>query len=246
MAHGLRQLFILWLGVALITLTACSSPLIGSSTGDVHYQYKAPSSDGIGKVYLGREIAQVMGHEGAYWLERPNRMMEEHPEAAIAALNLQPTDVVADIGAGTGYFSFRIADQVPEGRVVAVDLQPEMLALMQQVIDQESISNVDLVQGASDSPHLPSESIDWALMVDAYHEFDQPYEMMQGIVKALKPGGHVALLEYRAENPLVLIKRLHKMSQTQVKTEMAAVGLTWVRTDDRLPQQHLMVFEKGS
>jgi precorrin-6B methylase 2 len=229
------------LAIPLFSLDSCTPPPLANSPD---YTYTAPSSDGIGKVYLGREIAQVMGHEGAYWLERPSRELEERPQAALEALDLHPDDVVADIGAGTGYFSFRIAAKVPEGKVLAVDLQPEMLALIEQKQAEAGVTNIHPIQGDPDQPNLPPNTIDLALLVDAYHEFDHPREMMQGIVNALKPGGRVVLAEYRAENPLILIKRLHKMSQRQVQKEMAAVGLRWIKTDDRLPQQHLLFFEK--
>lgn len=200
--------------------------------------------DGIGKFYLGREIAKVMGHQEMWWLERPNRNQEERPETAIAALNLQPTDVVADIGAGTGYFSFRIASRLPEGKVFAVDVQPEMLDAIKFLKTENHIANVEAILGTETDPKLPEYSIDLALMVDAYHEFAYPREMMQGIIKSLKPGGRVILLEYRRENPLIPIKGLHKMTQRQAKKEMKAVGLEWVETQEILPSQHLMVFQK--
>lgn len=227
--------------VALVPLIACSAPVLDQGIG---YQMVSPSPDGIGKVYMGREIAQTMGHQGAAWLDRPSRTLQERPIAAIQGLDLAPDAVVADIGAGTGYFATRIARRLPEGRVLAVDIQPEMLALMQQELDNQGMTNVEPVLGQIDDPNLPPNSIDLALMVDAYHEFAYPYEIMQGIVQALKPGGRVVLAEYRAENPLIMIKRLHKMSQAQVKAEMAAVGLEWLKTENFLPQQHLLFFQK--
>lgn len=241
-----RILLTCWIGLlvllTIVGLPACGTRPITTVQGD--YTYIAPSGDGIGKMYYGREIAQVMGHEGAYWLERPNREQEERPVVAIAALELQPDDVVADIGAGTGYFSFRIAPYLPQGKVLAVDVQPEMLALITQKKAELGIPNVEPVLGQPDDPKLPPGSVDLAILVDAYHEFEYPQEMMQGLVQALRPGGRVVLVEYRAENPLVMIKRLHKMSQAQARKEMAAVGLRWIKTDDRLPQQHLLFFEK--
>lgn len=222
-------------------LTACSTlPLAASSS----YQAVAPSQDGIGRVYLGREIAKTMGHEGAAWLDRPSRGLQERPQAAVDHLDLRPTDIVADIGAGSGYFATRLAARVPQGRVLAVDIQPEMLELLSQKLAASAIANVEPILGREDNPNLPDNTLDLALMVDAYHEFAYPREMMAGIVAALKPGGRVVLAEYRAENPLVMIKRLHKMSAAQVKREMAAVGLRWLKTDDTLPQQHLLFFEK--
>lgn len=222
-------------------LTACGAPAMQASTD---YQTVAPSADGIGKVYLGREIAQTMGHQGAGWLDRPSRVLQERPQAAIEALDLISTDVVADIGAGTGYFARRIAPLVRQGKVLAVDIQPEMLALLQAELETKGIENVEPVLGQSDSPNLPPNSIDLALMVDAYHEFANPREMMQGVVSALKPDGRVVLAEYKAENPMIMIKRLHKMSVAQVRREMAAVGLKWIKTDDTLPEQHLLFFQK--
>ena len=226
-----------------IVCLGCTQADIGASG---IYGYKQPSSDGIGKVYMGREISQVMGHRGAPWLERSSRTVDEQPDVAVEALGLKPTDTVADIGAGTGYMSFRMARQVPDGLVLAVDLQPEMIELLEAERDEQKITNVQTIQAEEDIPHLPSEQIDLALMVDAYHELAFPREVMTGVAEALKPGGRVVLAEYRAENPLIMIKRLHKMSEKQVKVEMAAVGLTWIKTDERLPQQHLLFFEKAA
>lgn len=218
---------------------AANSPETSSS-----YQYQSPSADGIGKLYYGREIAKVMGYEGANWLARPSRTTEERSDMAVDALMLERDDVVADIGAGMGYISFQLADWVENGKVIAVDVQPEMIALLETERDKYGIKNIETVLSSEDDPHLAPESIDMAVMFDAYHEFAYPQEMMTGIVSALKPGGQVVLAEYRAENPLVLIKKHHKMSQKQVKKELTAAGLKWIKTDDRLPQQHLMFFEK--
>jgi SAM-dependent methyltransferase len=200
--------------------------------------------DGIGKFYMGREIAHVMGHTGAMWLERPSREAEEKPSKIVDALSLQPDDVVADIGAGTGYLSFLIAPRLTQGKVLAVDIQPEMLDIIEFFKEEKQISNVEPILAKISNPNLPAASVDLAIMVDAYHEFEYPHEMMEGIVKGLKPGGRVALVEYRAENPLIAIKGLHKMTQKQVKQEMQAVGLQWKETQRLLPQQHLMIFAK--
>jgi ubiquinone/menaquinone biosynthesis C-methylase UbiE len=202
--------------------------------------------DGIGKIYMGREIAQVMGHQGAGWLERSSRETEEQPQKVIAALQLKPDSVVADIGAGTGYFSFRIASTIPQGKVYAVDVQPEMLEILNYLKDQKKIANVEPILGSETAPNLPENSVDLALMVDAYHEFEFPQEMMLAIVRSLKPQGRVALVEYRGENPFVMIKGLHKMTQKQVRQEMSAAGLKYVETRNGLPQQHIMIFEKAS
>ncbi|MEP0907255.1 methyltransferase domain-containing protein [Leptolyngbya subtilissima ST-M1] len=238
MVFTLRRLVLV---AVLWGLTACGTTTLQVTT---EYQTVTPSADGIGRVYLGREIAQTMGHRGAGWLDRPSRVLQERPQAAIAALDLSPTDIVADVGAGTGYFARRIAPLVPQGKVLAVDIQPEMLAMLQAELEAKGIKNVEPVLGQPDSPNLPPNSVDLALMVDAYHEFANPREVMEGVVAALKPGGRVVLAEYKAENPRVMIKRLHKMSVAQVRREMAAVGLNWVKTDDRLPEQHLLFFQK--
>ncbi|MBH8555792.1 class I SAM-dependent methyltransferase [Nostocaceae cyanobacterium CENA357] len=232
----------------VILLVICGSwlfnPTSTAITDSVYEQRSLHSLDGIGKYYMGREIAEVMGHTGAGWLERSRRETEEQPSKVITAINLQPNDVVADIGAGTGYFSFRIAPLLTAGKVFAVDIQREMLEIIKLFKKEKNISNVEPILATLTNPNLPDESVDLALMVDAYHEFEYPQEVMQGIVKALKPGGKVVLVEYRAENPFIMIKRLHKMTQKQVRKEMQAVGLVWRETKNLLPQQHLMVFEK--
>jgi SAM-dependent methyltransferase len=215
-----------------------------SSSATVYEQRLIHSPDGIGKFYMGREIAKVMGHTGALWLERPSREPEEQPSKLVNALNLKPDDVVADIGAGTGYMSFRIAPLLTKGKVLAVDIQPEMLDIIEFLNKENNITNVEPILATLTNPNLPPESVDLALMVDAYHEFENPREVIEGIFRALKPGGKVALVEYRGENPFIMIKRLHKMSQKQVRKEMQAVGLVWRETKNLLPQQHLMVFEK--
>ena len=208
------------------------------------YTQRAPSRNGIGKVYMGREISQVMGHRGAAWLERPSRAQKERPGLLVDSMNIAPTDVVADIGAGTGYFTFRMAPRVPDGRVFAVDIQPEMLDLMREEIEKKEIDNVTLVQGTVKDPELPPDSIDKALMVDAYHEFSHPREMMLNLTDALVPGGRIYLVEYRKEDPSIPIKTLHKMTEAQARKEMEAVGLEWVATEDMLPRQHFMIFQK--
>jgi SAM-dependent methyltransferase len=219
-------------------------PSAVAETDTVYQERVIHSSDGIGKFYMGREIAKVMGHTEALWLERPSREVTEQPQQVVEALDLKPTDVVADIGAGTGYFSFRISPLIPEGKVLAVDIQPEMLDIIDFLEKENNITNVEPILGSITDPNLPKESVDLALMVDAYHEFEYPKEMMEGIVRSLKPGGYVVLVEYRRENPLILIKALHKMTQKQARQEMKAVGLQWLETKHFLPEQHLMVFQK--
>ena len=208
----------------------------------------APPRDpnGIGTYYLGRQIAHVMGHEGADWLERNGRQQEEGTDLLVKELKLKPTDVVADIGAGTGFFAFQLAKKVPKGQVLAVDIQPEMIALLQENKRRLKVTNVRPVLGSTTSPALPADSVDLVLIVDAYHEFDHPREMGRAIRRALRPGtGRLALVEYRAEDPNVPIKRIHKMSVEQARKEMAAVGLEFVEAIDTLPQQHLLLFRRA-
>ncbi|MEX0963537.1 MAG: methyltransferase domain-containing protein [Pseudohongiellaceae bacterium] len=199
---------------------------------------------GIGKFYMGREISFVMGHQAADWLNRPGRIQEEMPDQVVANMGLDPDHVVADIGAGSGYFSFRIAKLVPQGKVLAVDIQPEMLSLIEQRKAIEGVTNIEGVLGQVDDPNLPPNSIDAAIMVDAYHEFDHPFEMIDGINNALKVGGRIFLLEYRGEDDSVPIRPLHKMTEEQVVKEMSVFGLEWTDTLDFLPWQHMMIFTK--
>ncbi|MEM6545730.1 MAG: class I SAM-dependent methyltransferase [Pseudomonadota bacterium] len=209
------------------------------------YEYGRPSRDGIGKFYLGREISHVMGHLGAGWLERPGRQREERTDLLIKGLPLERDSVVADIGAGTGYFTFPVAARVPDGRVYAVDIQPEMLEIVRERIAESGVNNVETILGSVQSPELPAGQIDLAFIVDAYHEFSHPREMGESLKAALKPGGYLVLIEYRAEDITVPIKTLHKMSEAQAKREMAEIGMRWVRTDTYLPQQHVLIFRKS-
>jgi SAM-dependent methyltransferase len=214
--------------------------------GTNRYVYQlVHNPDGIGKFYMGREIARVMGHESADWLERPERVAEEQPDQLVGLLNLRRGETVADIGAGTGYFTRRLAQAVgPRGRVLAEDVQPEMIALLKNITARLGFTNVTPVLGTITDPRLPAASVDLALMVDVYHEFDMPYEMMQAICLALKPGGRLVLVEYRGEDPRVPIKPLHKMAEVQVKREMSVLPLDWAQTIERLPRQHIIVFRK--
>ena len=229
---------------AAFTGLLCGSVWAASGEPDTHYEQRAPSRDGIGKLYMGREISHVMGHLGAGWLERSSRTREERTDLLIKRLPIDPDDVVADIGAGTGYFSFPVAERVPGGRVLAVDIQPEMLTIIERKAHSLEIDNVEAVLGTATNPGLPTAGVDLAFIVDAYHEFSHPREMGRALFDALKPGGKLVLVEYRAEDPTVPIKRLHKMSEAQAIKEMRAIGLQWSATDDYLPQQHVMIFTK--
>ena len=202
--------------------------------------------NGLGKFYLGREIAQVMGHQGAGWLERPEREKEEAPTKLHAALALKPGMTVADIGAGTGYHSFRMAKAVGDkGKVLAVDIQQEMLDLMAARKKKDKVTNVELVKGTESDPKLPDGEVDLILLVDVYHEFEFPYEMGQKMAAALKPGGRLVFVEYRLEDQTVPIKLVHKMTERQVIKEMAAFKeLEHKKTVKTLPWQHVVIFEK--
>ncbi len=208
------------------------------------YRIVAPSPEGIGKIYMGREIAGVMGWQGAAWLERQEREQEERGELLLRELCLRDGMTVADIGAGTGYYARRIAPLIGAGTVYAVDVQPEMIALLANSAKKAGLTNIDPVLASATDVKLPGASIDLALLVDVYHELEFPYEVMQSVVRALKPGGRVALVEYRAEDPRVPIKRLHKMSEAQVRKEAAQQALVHERTANTLPWQHVVIFRK--
>lgn len=246
------MLMLLWIGacqqrapdeMAAGTSEAFEQPL---DTSQLYTHRPSQHANGTGRFYLGREIAPVMGHRGADWLERPEREVAELPDRVVQALDLSPSDVVADIGAGTGYFTFRLAPEVPRGTVYAVDIQSEMLAMVRKRVEERGIENVVPVLGTPTDPNLPAGQVDVALMVDAYHEFSHPYEMIRGIVEALRPGGRVVLVEYRGEDTTLPVRPLHKMSEAQARKEIAAAGLVWQETKDMLPRQHLMIFRKPS
>jgi ubiquinone/menaquinone biosynthesis C-methylase UbiE len=191
----------------------------------------------------GRRIAQVMGHSGAAWLDRPEREAEEAPSKAIAALDLNPGDVVADVGAGSGYYAIRLARVVgASGRVYATDIQPEMLALTRKKVEAERLSNVEMVLGTPTDPRLPAASMDLVLMVDVYHELADPQAMLRALKRALKPGGRLVLIEFRKESPWVPIREEHKMSIREARIEVEAEGYTLDRVIDVLPWQHIIVF----
>ena len=230
------------LGQAATTKT----PGVRVDSENPRYTYRTRHSrDGIGKFYMGREIAHVMGHLGAGWLERPSREVEERPQTLIKALKLKAGDKVADIGVGTGYFARRISRVIgKKGTVYGVDIQQQMLDLLERNLKSAGINNVKGVLGTIQNPNLPANTIDLALMVDVYHEFSHPYEMMQNICNALKPGGRIAFVEYRMEDPNVPIKLLHKMSELQVVKEATPHPLEWVETISVLPRQHIIIFKK--
>ena len=250
----LRKLYVLAciIGVGFLLTYATSAPRDDSQSETdttrpaiTRYEQRTPSRDGIGKFYMGREISHVMGHQGAEWLERPEREREEMPNLLVELLKLKAGDVVADIGVGTGYIARRIAPKIGDtGTVYGVDIQQEMLDLLAEKMTEAGITNVKGVLGTITDPKLPPNSVDLAIMVDVYHEFSHPYEMLQNICSALKTGGRIAFVEYRAEDRSVPIKRLHKMSELQVIKEATPHPLVWVETLDGLPWQHVIIFEK--
>ena len=229
--------------IYLLLLVVCSSTSY-SQQGNDRYTYKKENYSGIGKWYMGREIAYVMGYQGMSWLERDSREKEENTSRLIQNMNIQPEDVIADIGAGSGYHVFKIAPLANKGKVYAVDIQREMLASIKKKQEDNGIVNIERLLGEEKRISLPANSVDKVLMVDVYHEFNYPYEMMQSILKALKPDGKVYLIEYRAEDKSVPIKPLHKMTEAQAVKEMEAVGLKLDNNIENLPWQHCMVFIK--
>jgi ubiquinone/menaquinone biosynthesis C-methylase UbiE len=201
--------------------------------------------NGIEKWFMGRQIAQVMGHQAADWLERPEREEEEKTSLMIDALKFREGEVVADIGVGSGYISRFIAKRIGEtGKIYGVDIQPEMLALLKKRMAMFRIKNVEGVLGDEKDPKLPAESCDTMIMVDVYHEFEYPYEMIEAMIRGLKPGGRIVFVEFRGEDPKVPIKTLHKMTEAQVKKEMSTHSLEYAETIGTLPWQHIIVFRK--
>jgi protein-L-isoaspartate O-methyltransferase len=232
-------------------ICVCAASALAANDGrpaESRYETRArPSRDGIGKMYFGREIAQVMGHQGVGWLERPEREEEERTDVLIEALALKPGEIVADIGAGSGYFSWRMARKVgAEGKVYAVDIQQEMLdILMVNMRKRQVDAIVQPVLGTVQDPKLPAGEVDMILLVDVYHEFDFPFEMTRAMIKGLKPGGRLVLVEYRGEDPEVPIKPLHKMTVAQVRKEMSVHPIEFEQTIATLPRQHIIVFRKS-
>ncbi|MBM80498.1 MAG: methyltransferase type 11 [Planctomycetaceae bacterium] len=203
--------------------------------------------NGIGKFYLGREIAHVMGYQGIPWLERPEREKEEGLKKMVESFKLKPGMVVADIGAGSGVITLRMAKQVgAKGKIIAVDVQQQMLDALNRKLKRQEIKNVELVKGTQKSPKLKPNSVDLIIMVDVYHEFEFPYEMTIEMAKSLKPGGRICFVEYRMEDPAVPIKLVHKMSEKQVKKEalQKEFHLKFKETVDVLPWQHMVFFER--
>lgn len=229
----------------LLLLIIISTSCVSSQEKNQHketYTFKKGDYNGIGKWYLGREIAYVMGYEGINWLERSSREKEEETSKLIKNMDIQPTDYIADIGAGSGYHVFKMAPIANKGKVYAVDIQPEMLNAILTNTYFDTYKNIELVQGDEKSVNLPENKFDKVLMVDVYHEFNFPKEMILSIKKSLKKNGKIYLIEYRMEDENVPIKTIHKMSEKQAVKEMKAAGFKLEKNIDNLPWQHCMVF----
>jgi ubiquinone/menaquinone biosynthesis C-methylase UbiE len=211
-----------------------------------YYTFKRGDYNGIGKWYMGREIAYVMGFQGIGWLERSEREKEENVSSLIKNMKIKSNEVIADIGAGSGYHAFRIASLVTNGLVYAVDIQPEMLMAIEKTKEFKKVENIKTILGTEKTVELPKNSVDKILMVDVYHEFSFPVEMINSIKNALKPNGELFLIEYRAEDLKVPIKRIHKMTEEQAVKEMKAAGLVLKENIDNLPWQHCMIFIKNN
>ncbi len=208
------------------------------------YTLKSGDPNGINKWYMGRQVAQVMSHFGIEWLERQEREQEENTSLLLKNLAVQPGQVIADIGAGSGYHSSLLSKMVGNGKVYAVDVEPEMIAFLNERIKREGKKNIIPVLSTEKTVSLPANSMDMMLLVDVYHEFSFPYEMAISMLEALKPGGKLVLVEFRAEDPNVPIKTIHKMSQQQAVKEFKAAGFTFEKNISNLPWQHCLIFRK--
>lgn len=217
---------------------------IANVTAQERYTVKLGDPNGISKWYMGRQIAQVMSHFGIGWLERQEREQEENTTQLLKNLALQPGTVIADIGAGSGYHSTLLSKMVGNGKVYAVDVEREMIAYLNERIKREGKKNIIPVLSTEKSVSLPANSMDMMLLVDVYHEFSFPYEMAQSMLEALKPGGKLVLVEFRAEDPNVPIKAIHKMSQQQAVKEFKTAGFLFEKNISNLPWQHCLIFRK--
>ncbi|WP_153798899.1 class I SAM-dependent methyltransferase [Foetidibacter luteolus] len=212
---------------------------------DSGYVKGPASAGGTGKFYLGREIAKVMGASGSAWLDRESRPDEENTQLSIDKINVGDSGVIADIGAGTGYYTFQLSPKVPQGKVYAVEIQNELIDELKKRSRQKGATNVEVIKGSEFSPNLPENSVDLAIMVDVYHELEYPREMLQAIKKSLRKKGRLLLIEYRGEDDAVRIKRLHKTTVAQLTKELAANGFTLAYRGDFLRIQHFLLFEKA-
>jgi ubiquinone/menaquinone biosynthesis C-methylase UbiE len=231
----------------LIFFIVCSiqsvSLIAQKSKNDTSYTYRAGSPGGTGKYYLGREIAQVMGASNSAWLDRDSRPQEENTQLAIDKIKVPPTAVIADIGAGTGYYTFKLAPKVPQGKVYAVEIQDEMIAALNERKKQLNNRNIEVIKGSFTSPNLPENSVDLAIMVDVYHELEFPVEVLASIKKSLKKDGQLLLIEYKGEDPSVRIRPLHKTTVAQLNKELAANGFKLSYEGKFMPIQHFLIYK---
>ena len=233
------------LGLILLAIVPAAAQEIAPAKSKLYEYRKEHDPNGTGKFYKGREIAQVMSHLGAGWLERPEREKEEDTAKLLPPLKIKPGDVVADIGAGSGYYAMKLSELVgPKGKVYAVDIQPEMLAIIKNRMKAAKVTNIETIQNTETELKLPASSVDLLLLVDVYHEFSHPHEMTLEMVKALKPGGRMVFVEFRMEDEKVPILTVHKMSEKQVLKEMEGQPLKHAKTLGHLPWQHVIIFEK--
>jgi len=231
--------------VLCATLNLLAAEKTNSVPSPLYETREEHDRDGIGKFFMGREIAHVMGHQGADWLERPEREAEENTELMVDSLKLKEGEAVADIGAGTGYISRKLSKRVGEkGTIYAVEIQQEMLDILTNKAVRAGVTNIKPVLGTITDTKLPPSSVDTILLVDVYHEFDHPFEMTRAMCDALKPGGRIVFVEFRGEDPKVPIKALHKMTEAQLRKEMAIHPLKWSETIKVLPRQHIVIFKK--
>ncbi|MEO1022339.1 MAG: methyltransferase domain-containing protein [Bacteroidota bacterium] len=233
-----RSLLILTLFISLLA-SSCKAQ---STDKNTIYTYKRGDINGTGKWYLGREIAHVMGYQGMSWLDRPEREREEHVTQLMHNMRIRPTDHIADIGAGSGHHVFKMTDLARNGIIYAVDIQAEMLAEIERKQEENKVDNIQRILGTERSTNLPDSTLDKVLMVDVYHEFSFPVEMIASIKQAMKPDGKLYLIEYRGEDDTVPIKKVHKMTEKQAVKEMEAAGFVLLENIDNLPWQHCMIF----
>jgi ubiquinone/menaquinone biosynthesis C-methylase UbiE len=237
---------------ALIILLVCCAQCITFQDGNAQknnsdslYTYHTASPGGTGKFYIGREIAHIMGASNAEWLDRSSRPQEENTQLAIDKIKVSPTGVIADIGAGTGYYTFKLAPKVPKGKVYAVEIQDEMIAALNERKKKLNNTNVEVIKGDITSANLPANSIDLAIMVDVYHELEYPVEMLESIKESLKKDGELLLIEYKGEDPAVAIRPLHKTTVEQLNKELAANGFRLTYEGKFLPIQHFLLYKKA-
>lgn len=230
--------------ICCVQWLAAQKGIAQKNNSDSLYTYGAASPGGTGKFYMGREIAHVMGTSNAAWLDRSSRSQEEHTQLAIDKIEVPENGMIADIGAGTGYYTFKLAPKVPKGKVYAVEIQNEMITALKERKKKLNVTNVEVIKGSTISVNLPENSIDLAIMVDVYHELEYPVEMLTSIKKSLKKDGQLLLIEYKGEDPAVAIRPLHKTTVEQLNKELSANGFKMTYNGDFLPIQHFLVYKK--